>query len=421
MTIKWLILVVGLMLVSSPPAMADSTPPALQSFIGVCSQITRETSAFNPYAQRDTLLRFMNLGSISSTRTGFKWRLIHPDPDTWDWQITDSVVTAAKAKNIDVLALVGSMPRLAFDAPEAYLNLWLEFVDSLSMRYKDDISEWELWNEPNSRAGKYWPKDGSPELFNSYIRGAALIIRKNQPQAKILLGGLTTGKKSEPFKFWRSLFELNILEVVDGVAYHPYQYPDNDLVEFNERLTQLIAEFSPDKKELWITEFGIPAFHSKNQAKFSYEGQRTRIAKTLLTHWALGGSKFYIYNLWDKGPIDPGVNPKELSSKKQAYFGVINYDMSPKSSFIAVKWLADILATIEPVSIISDQDGTLITARDIASGEPVFFSWGSKQHKDVMEKGKKLRSMQTYISQQETKKVRNSELNDLDIEIIFWQ
>lgn len=419
--IKGLLLILGLIMVSSPVVLAGASPQSNLSFIGVCSQLTRETGTFNPYAQQDTLLRFMNLGNLSRTRTGFKWRLIHPDPDTWDWRITDSVVAASKANNVDILALISSMPRHVFEAPEDYVDLWLEYVDSLSLRYKEDIHEWELWNEPNGRAGKYWPKGGSRKLFATYIREAALIIRRNQPEATIILGGLTTGKKAEPFAFWRSLFELDILDVVDGIAYHPYQYSDHALVAFNEELTQLIAEYTEDEKELWITEFGVPGFHSKNQAKFSYDDQRKRIAKTLLTHWAMGGSKFYIYNLWDKGPLDPGMNAKELRSKRHTYFGLLDYDMRPKSSFIAIKWISDLLETLTPVSIVSDQTGTLITARDTASGALVFFSWGSIQHKDAKKRGKQLHAMQSYHSQKDLKKVKNSELNALDGEVLFWK
>ena len=178
------------------------------SFIGVCSQITRESKAYNPYSIHKDLLNACSDANINFTRTGFKWKFIHPSKDEWNWAITDTIVNSAKIRNVKILALIGSMPVPFMESPLNYIDLWLEFVDSLTIRYKSDIFHWEIWNEPNIRSGKYWPQNQLPEPFAEYVIRAAEIIKKNQPESIILLSGLASSKKSNPFGLWESLFKV---------------------------------------------------------------------------------------------------------------------------------------------------------------------------------------------------------------------
>ena len=362
-----------------------ATPDFQEStFIGVCSQVTRESPRYNPFAVHKELMDKTIAANINFTRFGFKWHTIHPSPDQWDWRVTDAVVASAAEKNLHILALITGMPNEVMDDPAANIDIWLEFVDSLTTRYSEDIFHWEIWNEPNLRNGKYWPPTELPGPFADYVMGAARVIRKNQPTATILLGGLATGQKSQPFKLWGSLFELGVLDYVDGIAYHTYQYSGKGLIEFNQRISRLVEKYSTEEKEYWITEYGVPAIDSDQFARVSYNTQTKNLMKSILVHWATGGNKFFIFSIWDKADFTPDQTEKQLRKNRTYYYGLLEKDMTPKPSYFAVKWLSAQLEQYEPMDIQDTSDGLIIRAKHKSSGNMVYFSWGSKAQKELM-------------------------------------
>jgi len=402
---------------------ADSLSYELKgSFLGVCSQVTQERILYNPYAIHKALMDSIESLGINFTRTGFSWHKIHPSPEAWDWRVPDEVVTSARERGVKILALVGGKPFDLNESPLASLQLWKDFVDSLTIRYVEDIFNWEIWNEPNLRSGKYWPQDALPEEFAEYTIVAAKIIRKNQPDATILLGGLATGKKAKPFQTWESLFDLGVLDFIDGIAYHTYQYTGVALVEFNRSLTSLVEKYASSKKELWITEYGVPAVDSNHHSKFNYDNQQQDILKSALIHWSTGGAKFFIYSLWDKEEANLQYQEKDIRENKQRYYGLLKKDGSPKPAFDAVKWLNTILSEYEPLGLEVDGDNVIITAKNNNGGQLAYFSWGSTSGEELYNSrlDKSLTSMQSPIIIFDIKKVNQSVIKERNDEVLFW-
>jgi hypothetical protein len=392
------------------------------NFIGVCSQITRESRFYNPYAVHAELIDLFLSANIRFTRTGFKWKFIHPKKGEWDWRITDQVVRTAKEKGVSILALIGGMPISAMESPMDNIDLWLEFVDSLSTRYKKDIYLWEIWNEPNVRSGKYWPQNALPGSFVNYVIEASKIIRKNQPESFILLGGLATSKKAVPFDVWESMFELNILDHVDGVAYHSYKFSGKRIIEFNKKLKKLINKYSTSKKELWITEFGIPAVKSINGGKFSFEYQKNQILQSILIHWALGGGKFFIFSLWDKVELDPALSKKEIRQNKKGFYGLLKKDLSQKPSYDAVKWLSQVLINYEPIDLIEKNDGVIVIALNKKDGKKGFITWGINTNNKMYKESKKNNLLYVKSFEKNIKLDKNLFNNDSfsGAEVLLW-
>ncbi len=413
-------IVLGLSFSKAP---ADSNGDLATSFIGVCSQVTRESKLFNPYSIHQELMDSIKTANSNFTRTGFPWSVIHPTHDQWDWRISDAVVASAKQKDLKILALLTGMPKWVMASPENEIDLWTEFVDSLTSRYKEDIFHWEIWNEPNLISGKYWPQNKLPELFATYTFEAASVIRRNQPDATILLGGLATGRKSNPFGLWTSLFELGVLNAVDGIAYHTYQYTGVDLIDFNKRLSALVSEYTKEKKEYWITEYGVPAIDSNRFPKFTYEAKSKSLLTSILVHWATGGEQFFIFSIWDKAVFNPDDTDKELRKKRSYYFGLLEKDFSPKPSYAAVNWLSPLLTVHEPVGLQRLSSGVIIMARHKATGKMVYFSWGRHGHQELFKtKGEKnLISVQSSAFQFDLTRTNWKGLNKSDDHVLFWQ
>ena len=392
------------------------------SFIGICSQITRESKLYNPYSVRDELIGSLVEANVHFTRTGFQWRLIHPEKDKWDWRVSDQAIQSAKENDVFILGLIGGIPKFAMTNPIEHIDLWLEFVDSLTIRYKSKIYHWEILNEPNLRSGKYWPQNFLPSPYIDYIIKAAEIIKKNQPESTILLGGLASSKKLKPFEFWESMFKLNVLDYVDGLSYHPYHYPGKDLIKFNQKLKKLISRYSSETKQLWVTEFGVPSIKLIPAGKFSYDFQKNIILQSILVHWATGGSKFFIYSLWDIIELDANLTRKEIRQYKKGFFGLLKKDLSQKPSFKAVKWLSTILPYYNPIEIKEKDDGIIIAVLDKKDGKKGYFTWGMKTNKNMYRKMKdSLSSVKSF--NKEINLNGNSFLNATftNDEVLFWE
>lgn len=403
------------------PSETDSLPGG--SFLGVCSHLTREKEYDNSFIIHQELMNITKSAKMNFIRTGFKWKDIHPSPDKWNWRITDEVVASAKERGIRILALVGGGPRWA-NPPLKYIKEWTTFVDSLVTRYDDYIYHWEIWNEPNVRAGKYWPQDALPGPFAEYVIEAGKIIKENQPESTVLLGGLVTGEKADPFGLWEGLFGLKVIDFVDGVAYHPYPYGGTDLLQFNGELRDLISKYSDEEKELWITEFGVPSIESNTIKRYSYDSQANQILQTALVHWIDGGEHFFIFNLRDKTDYNPRTSQKELRGKNRVkYFGLIEENMHPKPALKATEWLSQILTDFDPGKINVTKDGALITIVHKDSGKHGYFSWGASASQKLMKSAKKqgITEVESYVKQFDFSTLKKKKKDLSRNTVLFWK
>jgi len=226
-----------------------------KSFWAVHSHITRTDPADNEFASRErTLLVAKKLG-INFVRTGFIWRDIQPEPNRWQWAKFDSVVQSARRQQVYLLGVLHAPPSWAFPAHE-HLNEWTAFVDSVVTRYGDEITDWEIWNEPN--IGKFWPKTAPVERYFDLVKRSYQVIKKRRPDATVLLGGMAN--QPSAFIFWERLVELGVADYCDAVAYHPYGVVGEELAPLLQRIRGIFSTPRSSPKPIWITEYGWSAW-----------------------------------------------------------------------------------------------------------------------------------------------------------------
>lgn len=206
----------------------------------------------------------------------------HDGPDVRDWGGLDRVIAATRERGLRVIGVVAYTP--AWARPEgcsggekcrpASDEAFAAFAGAAAARYgRGGIGTWEIWNEPNN-AG-FWAPAPDPASYDVMLRVAAAAIREADPAAVVLAGGLAavpdSGGSISPARFLRALGALGGLDLVDGVAYHPYTYPLlpsdrpegfstawNALRDTPESLRGVLAEAGAGAMPIWITEFGAP-------------------------------------------------------------------------------------------------------------------------------------------------------------------
>ena len=128
--------------------------------------------------------------------------------------------------------LGGGLP----STPEAK-KAWETFVDAFVERYGDQISEWEVWNEPKGGV------KGVPGYADLVIRTAE-VIRKRQQKAQIMVAAGGSFDIAFVDKLLDLLKKQGKLHLVDQVVYHPYSYNPDSVYGRVAELRKVVASYS---------------------------------------------------------------------------------------------------------------------------------------------------------------------------------
>lgn len=213
---------------------------------------------------------------IKWTRLGASWNSIEKEKGVYDWSKTDEAFDAILKTGITPFVTVGHgnelySPLTTYDDPklaEIYgyrpappikdpkaMEAWLRFVDATIKRYKDRIVYWEVWNEPNHR--NYWGSEPDGKEYGQLLKQTAELIRKIQPEAKII-GGSTAGIQP---KFTDDFLSVGTENLIDIITYHNYGSVPEDRAYRAVELQKVIAKYNPSI-ELWQGECGYPSHSS---------------------------------------------------------------------------------------------------------------------------------------------------------------
>ena len=119
----------------------------------------------------------------------------------------------------------------------------------------------EAWNEAN--VIHEWQDD-----FETLFKMQRILwetVKAHSPNTLVLSPSST----SWDFKYFRKLFDANILQYCDGLAMHGYSYDPKDFVLLFDQLDATLNDLS-FHKDVFITEIGFrtPAFSNENQALY---------------------------------------------------------------------------------------------------------------------------------------------------------
>ncbi len=105
-----------------------------------------------------------------------------------------------------------------------YWDAWLSYIEKSVTKYKDKVDRWEIWNEPDfstGTTGVFWKPTVDAVNFSEMIKATSQKIKSIQPDATIVMGGVTnfSGYRS----FLESCFDKGILDYIDEIGVHLYR------------------------------------------------------------------------------------------------------------------------------------------------------------------------------------------------------
>jgi len=229
----------------------------------------------------------MQAGGVETIRVPVSWAATQRTPRSdYDWGGLDAAMTDAAQRGIGILPVLGTSPgwatgnwrRMPVDGGRARRG-WAEFVRAAVERYgpggefwaehgpgSDEplpptpIRAWQIWNEENFF---YFVKPVSPGRFARLLAITRPAIRRADPRAEIVLGGLFGAPKQgmpralDAVDFLDQLYrERGVKADFDAVALHPYAADVAELRRQVEAVRATMARYGDRRSALYITEMG---------------------------------------------------------------------------------------------------------------------------------------------------------------------
>ncbi len=244
------------------------------------------------------------VGSLRLWDTGTTWAKLQPTPTTWDFTSLDAQVDEARAKQADVVLVLGQTPTWASARPlvkSAYgagasaeprdMADWTRYVATVVQRYQGRISGYEVWNEPIET--KYF--SGTPAVLARMTVSAAATIHGVDPTARVISAAPYALRVGDRNMWLRAYLGAGAGAAVDVIGMHLYSATPELAVDAYQDVRQALRDLRLDAKPVWITEVG---FHRDGNLPLPTDEQRGIVMRTFMLLAAQGVQRVFWY-AWD--------------------------------------------------------------------------------------------------------------------------
>ena len=238
-----------------------------------------------------------------------------------------ALLAAGRSSGISPVLLLGyghpNHTRGAKPLTPAERQAFVRYAQFVTENVRGQVAALEIWNEWDIGIGGGLP--GKPEDYLLLLREVIPVIRRTDPNVKILAGSMTP--EGVDRGYLRALIELGLLDLVDGISVHVYVWSrkaatPQDASDWVRR----ILSYSRGKP-LHITEIGWPTHRATlwKAAGSTDLVQRNYVCATR----TLLSSIPSVRSIYFYGHIDSGSDPTDPEHR----FGLIRQDGTPRPAF----------------------------------------------------------------------------------------
>jgi len=227
------------------------------------------------------------------------------------------------------------------------------YVYAVVSHFKDRVSDWEVWNEPNAAYRFFKPK-ADPYKYGAILKVAYTAAKEADPDCRVSFAGVFGSSLFDWFgvpgglDFIEQVFAAHpdIGEYMDAVSFHPYPYPFTSpefscpglgsYPEVVEDLRELFASHGIDDIPIWFTECGWPTNYATWGVTF--EKQAQYLVRSLLLSVAHGVEYYCWFTYRDR---------EHWIWWQEDSFGLLNVEGEPKPSYLALKALYELIGDFE--------------------------------------------------------------------------
>jgi hypothetical protein len=299
------------------------------------------------------LARLIGAGWIKNY---LSWAGVQPEPDSWQWQDPDNVIKAAERAGLKVLLRLHETPSWARATsatprtPPSSLAEYEAFVTRVAERYRGRVAAYEIWNEPNL-SFEWGDKLPQPELYAQMLCTAYRAIKRVDPQAIVVSGGLATTGEGGPgsmgdLSFLKALYAAGGRGCFDALGSHPYGY---GLAPFAQETygfsvgrvrqqREVMLAFGDSQTPIWATEMGWPILSPWDMGEHSSYAVTEQEQALFLLQLRLGAGlrwpwlqAMFLFNL------DFSTVPWYETQQPMRWYALLEGDGSPRLAF---SWLS---------------------------------------------------------------------------------
>lgn len=271
---------------------------------------------------------------------------------TWG---TDAMITKLHARGIEPFPILNYGNPL-YDNNQgpfssAGRTAFGNFCYAAALRYKDTVSYWEIWNEPN--LAQFWGRTPSAADYAELVKVAAARIKEANPDAWVV-GGVTSGIDQT---FLQGCIDNGMLTAVDAITVHPYRIDRPETI--NSEITSLRSRISAATAKnipVWSGEWG----YNSAWSEIDEVGQAKMLSRMMTNNLAQG----ITLSLWFSE--HPFAEYPEFPNDPQ--WGLLNYNLTPRPSYYAMRTINERL----PAPVAAVADPFVISLSPTLSGQRVF-------------------------------------------------
>ena len=203
-------------------------------------------------------------------RLPFGWDIIEPAcKGCFEWTVPDAWRDEARRTDRRIFASLAYTPRWAnggrdYSYPPLDDQDWYDFVFAVVSRYRDDIIDWGVWNDPNLDA---YLHGADLAVYQRLVTTAALAIRAANPAARVLGPEVSHHALTDG---WYAAAMAAVGDRFDIVTVHWYQ--DGPPLAF--AMDELIRPYARNR-DVWLSETGATPcasmFGEAGQALFYHQ------------------------------------------------------------------------------------------------------------------------------------------------------
>ncbi|MBJ7470137.1 MAG: beta-galactosidase [Solirubrobacteraceae bacterium] len=271
---------------------------------------------------------------VDLIRQPFRWNEIEPKKGAYNFELYDRLVGRAADAGITILPIVFGVPKREASKKKKGVRVtatttmppksnarFAKYAAKLVQRYgttgtfwaenptvtKRPITEWQIWNEPN--LPPYWGGKPDAKAYAKLLTVTAAAVRKADPSARVLTGGMPESKIGVPLKtFVRQLAKAAGPGSYDVLAVHPYAKTAAGVIAGAEA-AQKAATINGKKPAIWITECGWATGRLGSDFTVSEKKQAELIAELVRLSAAKADAlnlQGVVYYAWRDVPPYPG-------------------------------------------------------------------------------------------------------------------
>ena len=279
-------------------------------------------------------------------RVGLPWKSVEGNKGSFNWFGPDQLYDRLRDRGIRPLWILLDAPCYAqanpgacaggedelHPAPQHY-DEFAEIAVAAAKRYPDSIG-FEVWNEPNYP--RFWGGPPDPGAYSAMLKVVADALHAQAPEMVVVSAGLsphadTDTSGSMGFRdFLIGMYENGAAQKADAIGIHPYPGvgPSDDYLGdvrvYLGKVQNVMDRYGDGARPLWATEFGVSTSGDKG---FDPNASATAITELMEIFRRIRGIELAIVHRFVEEPSLAG---------REAGFGVVNKNLSPKPALCAI-------------------------------------------------------------------------------------